>query len=348
MSSEGGPEPGWYVDPHGRHAHRWWDGRTWTDQVADDGRTTVDAPDAAAPPAEDAGGGHLSVGLLAVVVVLLAAAGILAAVAFGGDDGDSTASSASSSSDEGEEESEDDGDDGLVSEGAISGDQRAVVEGIDLEAGDAVRVVVDSDDLDATVQLAVEADALTDGFRGLLASGGDQDLVEERLARQAEILVGNISDGVSDEVIDFEDLEAMTDLLGDRVEGYDDAGYAFLGTDRSGSGEPEGLQFVAPVDGQYALVVSGYTGSEGDYEATVEVVGNDDTGLDDDEIDYLDYLALYAEHLDAFCDDDFYAGDPDDATNYGPTLCDPDELEGTLSGEFNGDFTNDFGGGEAG
>lgn len=139
----------------------------------------------------------------------------------------------------------------------------------------------------------------------------------------------------------------MIDLLGDRVEGYDDAGHLFLGTDRAGSGEPEGLQFVAPTDGRYALVISGYGGSEGDYEATMEVVGND-TGLDDDEIDYLGYLALYAEHLDAFCDEDFYGADAEDATNYGPTLCDPDELAGTLSGEFNGDFTNDFGGGEAG
>jgi len=34
-------------------------------------------------------------------------------------------------------------------------------------------------------------------------------------------------------------------------------------------------------------------------------------------------------------------------TNYGPTLCDPDTLEGVLAGELNGDFTNDFGGGEA-
>jgi hypothetical protein len=102
------------------------------------------------------------------------------------------------------------------------------------------------------------------------------------------------------------------------------------------------------VDGRYSLVVSGYGGSEGDYEATMEVVGNDYTGLEDDDIDYLDYLALYAEHLDAFCDEDFYGGDAEDVTNYGPTLCDPDELAGTLSGEFNGDFTNDFGGGEAG
>ena len=26
--------PGWYPDPSGAHAHRWWDGRAWTTQVA--------------------------------------------------------------------------------------------------------------------------------------------------------------------------------------------------------------------------------------------------------------------------------------------------------------------------
>lgn len=28
-----GPPAGWYDDPYRRHAHRWWDGRGWTDQV---------------------------------------------------------------------------------------------------------------------------------------------------------------------------------------------------------------------------------------------------------------------------------------------------------------------------
>ena len=310
--------------------------------MADDGQTAVDAPEPVGPPPDDGGGRRLWVVLLAVVVVLLAAAGILAAAAVGGDDGEATSTTEADADDEDER-----GDD-VATEGEIDEDQRATVTGIDLEAGDALRVVVEGDDLDATVQLAVEDDALTDGFRGLLAPGGEDELVEERLARQASILVGDISDGVSDEVIDLEDLDEMTDLLGDRVEGYEDAGYVFLGSDRTGSDEPEGLQFVAPVDGRYSLVVSGSGGSEGSYEATMEVVGNNDTGLDEDEIDYLDYLALYAEHVDAFCDEDFYGEDAEDVTNYGPTLCDPDELEGTLSGEFNGDFTNDFGGGEAG
>lgn len=30
-------EAGWYPDPAGRHQHRYWKGRRWTDQVADNG-----------------------------------------------------------------------------------------------------------------------------------------------------------------------------------------------------------------------------------------------------------------------------------------------------------------------
>jgi len=317
--------------------------------VADDGRTGVDPTGPATAPVEG-GARRASVGLLAVlaaVVVVVAGAGIVIALSRGDDD--QTAGSSASATDEvGDDGAEDAADGRLAVEGTIDDDQRAGVAGIDLEAGDAVRVVVEGEGLDATVQLAVEPEALTDGFAGLVAPGGDAALVEERLARQAAILVSNISDGVNDEEIDEEDLDAMTDLIGDRVEGYEDAGYAFVGSDRVGADEPEGLQFVAPADGRYSLVVSSYGGSEGDYEATLEVVGNDDTGLDRDDIDYLDYLALYAEHLDAFCDEDFYGEDPADVTNYGPTLCDPDTLEGVLAGELNGDFTNDFGGGEAG
>lgn len=34
--------PGWHPDPSGRHQHRFWDGATWTEQVADDGVTARD------------------------------------------------------------------------------------------------------------------------------------------------------------------------------------------------------------------------------------------------------------------------------------------------------------------
>lgn len=29
------PQAAWFVDPTGRHQHRWWDGAQWTDQIAD-------------------------------------------------------------------------------------------------------------------------------------------------------------------------------------------------------------------------------------------------------------------------------------------------------------------------
>jgi len=36
--------PEWAPDPYGRHSHRWFDGRTWTDKVADNGETGIDQP----------------------------------------------------------------------------------------------------------------------------------------------------------------------------------------------------------------------------------------------------------------------------------------------------------------
>ena len=41
---ESGPSPGWYADPFGRFAYRFWDG-TWTSFVSTGGRTYQDSPD---------------------------------------------------------------------------------------------------------------------------------------------------------------------------------------------------------------------------------------------------------------------------------------------------------------
>jgi len=41
------PAGGWHPDPTGRHQQRWWDGSTWTDQVADDGAVSTDPAGAA-------------------------------------------------------------------------------------------------------------------------------------------------------------------------------------------------------------------------------------------------------------------------------------------------------------
>ncbi|MBI5232229.1 MAG: HEAT repeat domain-containing protein [Coriobacteriales bacterium] len=41
--AQGTVRPDWYPDPMGRHQHRYWDGRSWTDHVADAGEQSVDA-----------------------------------------------------------------------------------------------------------------------------------------------------------------------------------------------------------------------------------------------------------------------------------------------------------------
>lgn len=44
-----GPAPDWYPDPSNRHQHRYWDGTSWTEHVADDGVQSVDPPGGPAP-----------------------------------------------------------------------------------------------------------------------------------------------------------------------------------------------------------------------------------------------------------------------------------------------------------
>jgi predicted small integral membrane protein len=43
-------DAGWYPDPRGRHEHRYFDGTTWTDHVADNGRGSMDPVNAPSPP----------------------------------------------------------------------------------------------------------------------------------------------------------------------------------------------------------------------------------------------------------------------------------------------------------
>lgn len=45
--SGAGLAPGWFTDPTGRHAQRYWSGTEWTDHVLDDGVPGTDPP----PPA---------------------------------------------------------------------------------------------------------------------------------------------------------------------------------------------------------------------------------------------------------------------------------------------------------
>jgi hypothetical protein len=139
--------------------------------------------------------------------------------------------------------------------------------------------------------------------------------------------------------------DGFQSLVADELDD-EEAGVVFLGTDRGGGGDVEGVQFVAPVDGEYRLVITGFDGDEGSYDAQIETEGAEDLDEDDFDLDgaieVLDYLALYGDHVEFFCDEAFFGDDPEDATNYGPTICDEGTLDQVLAGELNGDFTNDF------
>jgi uncharacterized RDD family membrane protein YckC len=54
------PQAGWYVDPSGRHEHRYWSGNAWTEHVADRGQQSVDPrpPTVEPPSAEQQAGGR--------------------------------------------------------------------------------------------------------------------------------------------------------------------------------------------------------------------------------------------------------------------------------------------------
>ena len=43
------PIPGWYADPYGRFAHRYWDGRAWTEKVSDGSDVRTDTPSDSVP-----------------------------------------------------------------------------------------------------------------------------------------------------------------------------------------------------------------------------------------------------------------------------------------------------------
>jgi hypothetical protein len=65
-----GTQAGWNPDPTGRHQFRYWDGAKWTDQVADQGTTSIDPPTMPPGPVPPPGGakerGHPTFSWLAV------------------------------------------------------------------------------------------------------------------------------------------------------------------------------------------------------------------------------------------------------------------------------------------
>jgi hypothetical protein len=326
VGGEGGsPAPGWYDDPHGQHRHRWWDGGAWTEQVSD------------GAPAESAGRRRLPPVPVVVALLVVLAAVVTLLVLGGGDDGGSGGSGSAAAVEE------DAGGGTGTFDSELSDDEPAATFPVPLEAGDALRVAVDG--VDAAISVAADDEAETEGFEGLVATG--DSTYELRTFNQLSLVAGSVlSDEEQEEITEdagldldqvYEDIE---DATRDAVPGLEDAGVVFAGTDRS-SDEVEGLQLVAPTSGTYTVIVHGE--DEGEFDVTLEVEGGDDEDLDPEDIEYLDYLAHYGEHVDFFCDEGFFGGDPEDVTNYGPTVCDEDTLDGVLAGELNGDFTNDFG-----
>jgi hypothetical protein len=240
-------------------------------------------------------GARAVVGVVAVAVLVGVGAGLLLR---GGGDGDDEGGSAEPASDTSTEPDDEDEDAGTGTfEGELTEGEPVAVFRVRLDAGEALRAVVEG--LDSVIGLGADDDARTEGFESLQPRVYDDD---------------------------------------DSV----DAERVFLGTDRS-SDDVEGVQFVAPSSGTWTILVTSIATSEGTFDLTVETDPGDDDGLDTDTIEYHDYLAHYGEHVDFFCDEDFFGGDPEDVTNYGPTVCDAETLNGVLAGQLSGDFTNDFG-----
>ncbi len=77
--------PGWYPDPEHRHAHRFWDGTQWTDQVADQGTPSTD-PLSTGPAPTPSGGSRTPLLTVALVLIGLTLLALGAFALFGGDE----------------------------------------------------------------------------------------------------------------------------------------------------------------------------------------------------------------------------------------------------------------------
>jgi hypothetical protein len=79
---------GWYPDPQGGHQHRYWDGNTWTDQVADSGVAQTDVAVAertepAEAVAEPAADDNVKPATNAVALIVVLVAGAATSLFFG-------------------------------------------------------------------------------------------------------------------------------------------------------------------------------------------------------------------------------------------------------------------------
>lgn len=363
MSDQGGSGgAGWQPDPQGRHEYRYWDGSAWTDQVSDGGVVSTDPPGGAPtapaagtetvaqpvvgpptgaapsgpptaglpyvpPPAEKAKG-KLPVGILALVGLAVAAVVAALVIFLGGDD--------------------DDGGGDLS--GTISEDEPFVVETLDLEAGEALRAVVrPSDDLDATLTIAVSAETAATAAFGTFEGTGELDedeVVEEYGNYYDDLFSGSVDGDLSGDLSAAlsDDVDEFTDTLSDEFPVVAEAGVPFGTNNIGGEGDPEGGIFFAPVSGTYSIIVAGRD-SEGDFEGEVETAGPDEDfeAFDpDEELDQADYLEALDVQRPFMCDEEFFGDDPADVSETAELLCDDDAFDELLSGDISSDVSDDF------
>lgn len=269
--------PAWHPDPTGRHQFRWFDGNTFTDQVADGGVVAVDSmhtsaavgappqpgpsdpqPPAGEPATQATQRSRRRWPLLVGAVAVLALAGA-AIVVTTRDDDDGTG----------------------AFQGRAAGDELGI-HAVSVPAGHALAVEVEpGDDLDAVIVAVVDED--------------DADRIAE-LYEEFGIAEPTSLD------------EAFPEADRDALEGFDDADKAVLRTDVGFAGDDEVLLVPVSFDVDIRVVVGPFDDGADDYEITIEIVdldvGDDPDGeelleaaADADELDG-DLRALAREVLD--------------------------------------------------
>ncbi|HEY5888075.1 MAG TPA: DUF2510 domain-containing protein, partial [Acidimicrobiales bacterium] len=302
MSDQGGGgAAGWQPDPNGRHEYRYWDGSAWTDQVSDGGVVSSDPPgdsptevtgptpgtetviqpvasppmaagpagppsaaDQAYVPPPGAAKKKVPVGILALVGLVVAAVvvGLVVLLTGGDDDGGSSGGTGDFA-------------------GTITEDEPFVIRTFDMEGGEAVRVVVHpSDDLNVAITPTVDQDLVaTQAFGSIGGSElSDGELDDETSGYYSDLLSGydslfsdtlegqDASEDINAALSDFGDLQGV---LSDAFPDVAAAGIPLETDDQNGAGETEGFIFVAPLSGQYGIIISGVD-SVGDFDAVIE------------------------------------------------------------------------------
>ena len=237
MTDVPGPSPGvpgWFPDPSGRHQLRWFDGATFSDQVADRGVVSTDpgiaapppppppSPFALPPPPDQGRRRHRAAILIAVAAaVVLLAGGAVVVLRNANDPGFGTHT-------------------GSVAVGGISR------HGVSIPAGSVVVVAIDPGaDLDTVVGLAVDDETNT-RLRGLFDDGPTAGLFGPLSFETA--FGADVDDG---------------GVEGDAIWFPADTGFA---------GEGDGVLIFTPFAVDGTIVVGGFAGSEGDYEITIEQI----------------------------------------------------------------------------